>query len=127
MGVSINWLIGRSDEHLAPEFRTEDYALFCHSVVIRLLSELMPLAEDTPEAFNGDLYQINGISHADIAAAAMLDFMSVVNTQAGNASRPKRHFERNFKSICEAAFNSGIQSDFSKIFERKPYTKRLPK
>lgn len=120
LDVSIDWLVGRSDEHLAPEFKTEDYAIFCHSVVLRLLGEMRSLAMRDPKASDTPMYKIGGIEISDIAAAAMLDFIAVVDTQVGNSSRPKGYFESRFDAITKGASKNGDLSAIANLFERKP-------
>lgn len=120
LDVSVDWLIGRSEEAFAPEFKTEDFALFCHSVVLRLLGELIPLAAADPEAFDPSKLSVNGVDHADIAAAAMLDFMQVVRTQRGNSKRPKGYFTEGFRTISERLERRAVPPSFYEILKRKP-------
>ncbi|MDA7427907.1 helix-turn-helix transcriptional regulator [Primorskyibacter aestuariivivens] len=120
MGVSIDWLVGRSPEMSAPEFRSEDYATFCHSVVLRLLSELIPIAASEPGRFDAQLLTIDGRDHADIAARAMLDFMNVVRVQSGNATRPEGYFHRQFDAISKRADRTEKGGSNSVDTARKP-------
>lgn len=106
--VSIDWLLGRTDEKFTPEFTTEDYALFCHSVVLRLLDEVVRTAGKRPEIFDADLLTIDDVPISDVSLAAMLDFMHVVKVQGGNPSRPKGYGVEQFRSISDVAISKGL-------------------
>jgi transcriptional regulator with XRE-family HTH domain len=98
LNVSIDWLLGRVDERFAPELTTEDYALFCHSVVLRLPGQIVTAASERPEAFDAKLYTIDGVSTSDISAAAM----HVVQRQGGNPNTPKEYGIEQFRSIGDS-------------------------
>ena len=117
--VSIDWLLGRIDERFAPEFTTEDYALFCHSVVLRLLDEVVTNAAKNPEAFDADKLTINDVAISDISAAAILDFIHVVEKQKGNPNRPSGYGVEQFKSIAGSAIAKGRPQHVEEILGRK--------
>lgn len=118
--VSVDWLVGRSNERHAPEFTTEAYALFCHSVVLRLLDELIHIAAEDPQAFDQNRRTIAGRDFADIAAWAMLEFFEVVNVQRGNAKRPHGYFQDRFQDASDRAKRNAITRSVSDLLGRKP-------
>lgn len=118
--VSIDWLIGRTDEAFAPEFSTEDYALFCHGVVLRLLADLIPLASNEPSAFDDKKLTIKDVEHTDIAASAMLEFIEVVRIQSGNKGRPEGYFGTKFRVVSESAKQRGTATALNVPLHRKP-------
>ena len=78
LGVSIDWLVGRSDRPTEPGFTTEDYAVFCHSVVFRLLGRILDAEEESPGVLQPP-HKIMGHDHTDLAAWAVLDFTKIVH------------------------------------------------
>ena len=117
--VSIDWLLGRIDERFAPEFTTEDYALFCQSVVLRLLDEVVTNAAKNPEAHDADKLTINDVPISDISAAAILDFIHIVERQKGNSNRPSGYGVEQIGSIAGSANSKGLPQHVEGIPERK--------
>lgn len=104
--VSIDWLVGRSDKPSQAEFSKEDYAVFCHSVVLRLLSRILFEEQSHPGSIDAANLKIMGMDFSDLAALAVLDFMSVVKVQSNHPSRSQDYFHRRFDTLARSAQES---------------------
>ncbi len=92
-GVSIDWLVGRSSPTDTGEFGKEDFAVFCHSAVLHLLTRiLVAVKEDPDNALDPEHYKIMGHEVHETAAVAMLDFLHIVDLQNDHATRQKDYF-----------------------------------
>ena len=118
LGVSIDWLVGRSDRPSDPEFSTEDYAVFCHSVVLRLLGRVLDAEEASPGVLQPP-DKIMGHDHTDLAAWAVLDFTKIVQVQSGNPNRPLKYFHRSYDTLARV----GLEVLDGKPLDSFPYRK----
>ncbi|WP_081531265.1 helix-turn-helix domain-containing protein [Rhodovulum sp. P5] len=86
MGVSIDWLVGRSIESFAPNLRQRDYALGCFNIVMALLHWLR---KEQEKAASSILAQdrIAGNDDATIAARSMMEFVETMQAYAANGHR----------------------------------------
>ena len=117
--VSIDWLVGRSDQATEPEFSTEDYAVFCHSVVLRLLGEILTAEAERPGVLEPPS-RIMGNNFSDLAAWAVLDFTKVVHAQSGNPKRPPKRFNWNFDSLAKKGIDLTEGKPIADLPKRKP-------
>jgi len=120
MDISVDWIVGRSEMSKVPEFKTEDYAVFCHSVVLRLLGELLAAEDQSPGTLNPKDMTVMGYDFAHVAAVAMLDFINVAEVQASNPTRPKGNFQRSFTTLSQTAQERVGASSVGDLSHRKP-------
>lgn len=111
MNVQLDWLVGRSEIAEAGEFTKEDYAVFCHSTVVRLLSKILSEAQKDPATIDPENLRIMGMDFHDLAAVAAVDFIDVVKRQTGNPARPRGYFLRNFESLSRSAVKASAATD----------------
>jgi transcriptional regulator with XRE-family HTH domain len=118
--VSIDWIVGRSDEPSSPAFGREDYAVFCQSAVLHVLIRILDAVKADPTgAIDVEAGRIMGYELHDVAAVAMLDFMAISELQAGHPSRPKDYFKRRFASLSDMALSGTGTTSVMDIKERK--------
>lgn len=98
MSVSLDWLVGRTEN--IDKFEAEDYAVFCHSVVQRLLHSFLDAERANAGIIDVENWRINGQDFSDIAAHSAIDFMEVVNRQRNNPKRPRDYFKKSFDSLA---------------------------
>ncbi|MFN3970892.1 MAG: helix-turn-helix domain-containing protein [Gemmobacter sp.] len=121
LGVSVDWLVGRSENPTASEFSKEDYAVFCQSVVLHVLDRIIDALKDAPgEAVDTSERRIMGYSSFEIATVAMLDFVAIVDLQSGHPSRPKNYFKKDFSTLSDMATEDLGKRSIQDLATRKP-------
>jgi len=120
--VSVDWLVGRDGEAEKPEFTKEDYAVFCHGVVLCLLHDLIGAEAKEGGAIDPTTMTVMGLDMSQLAAVTMLQFLGVVERQSNNPNRPAHYFSRNIESLrllgTEGSFM--LNDTISGSAERKP-------
>lgn len=89
MDVSIDWLVGRTEDSFSPKLNQREYALACFNAALRLLRFLREFEEANP----GPLFTAEtaaGKQDYHIAANAMLDFMEAVRLYQNSGKNPDR-------------------------------------
>lgn len=123
MNVSIDWIVGRSEDHV-PEFTREDYAVFCQSTVLHVLIRILDAVKANPSgAIDPEGGRIMGYELHEVAALAMMNFMAISDRQSSHPSRPKDYFKRNFASLSRMAVDATGVTSVMDLQERKPTTK----
>lgn len=75
LGVSLDWLVGRSDENFSRNLTKKDYAIAAFSAAISVLNEVIELQKENSEPIiKGN--RIAGKEVYDMAANAMFEFTS---------------------------------------------------
>tara|TARA_R110002096_G_scaffold327245_8_gene521207 strand:- start:720 stop:1271 length:552 start_codon:yes stop_codon:yes gene_type:complete len=121
LNVSIDWIVGRSEDTGTPEFTREDYAVFCQSAVLHVLVRILDAVKANPtKAIDAEAGQIMGYDLHEVAAVAMLDFVAISEMQAGHPSRPKDYFKRSYASLTDMALSRAKASSIHDLQERKP-------
>lgn len=89
MDVSIDWLVGRTEDSFSPKLTQREYALACFNAALRLLRTLRA-AEGAASGplFVGEL--VAGRPENLLAADAMLDFMDAVKLYRRSGSNQDR-------------------------------------
>lgn len=77
MGVSIDWLVGRSVDNHSPRLSQKDYAMACFSVVSGLIEWMREQQKASDESIFGH-ESVAGVSDAEVAAKSMLIFVETV-------------------------------------------------
>lgn len=120
LNVSIDWIVGRSEELGTPEFTREDYAVFCQSAVLHVLIRILDAVKANPTgAIDVEAGRIMGYELHEVAAVAMLDFVAISELQAGHPSRPKDYFKRSFASLSDMALNRTQAASIMDLQDRK--------
>lgn len=124
MGVSIDWIVGRSDLSSTSDFTVDDYAFLCQSTVLHVLVRILDAVRDNPAgAINTEARLIMGYEAHEIAAVAMLDFLAAVDLQADHPSRPKDYFKRHVATLSDFAAREVKAASVYELKDRKPETR----
>ena len=120
LNVSIDWIVGRSEDIGIPEFAREDYAVFCQSAVLHILIRILEAVKANPTgAIDVEAGRIMGYELHEVAAVTMLDFVRISELQADHPSRPKDYFKRSFASLSDMALNRTQATSIIDLKERK--------
>lgn len=121
LGVSIDWLVGRSEEKDSSSFTKEDFALWCHSTVLGVLVRVLDAAKADPTgAVDPEKGQIMGQELHNIAALAMLDFLRIVDLQAHHPTRPVGYFKGRIENLTRMAQRETGVASIDALANRKP-------
>lgn len=121
LSVSIDWIVGRTEDHGGADFAREDYAVFCKSAVLHVLVRILDAVKTDPKgAIDAEAGRILGYEPHEVAAVAMLDFMAIVDLQAEHPSRPKDYFKRNFAALSDMAKHRVDVTSVRDLVGRKP-------
>lgn len=77
--VSLDWIIGRSNDGPEKPLEPRDYAICCYTVVLALLDRLIREQEMGREVIDTEKRTLMAIDPHALAAAAAVDFIEVVN------------------------------------------------
>lgn len=75
MGVSIDWIVGRTGNSRDQRLEDRDYALACFSIVKAMLEHLQSLQRERPAQPIIDDRQVGGLEVSEAAALAMSQFL----------------------------------------------------
>lgn len=122
LDLSLDWIVGRTADDPSARFSKQDYAFFCNSVVIALLSRILEVAiEDPSKAIEPKAGKVLGYEVHEVAALAMLDFISCVELQAsGDADAQTGYFKRHFENLSRMVREATGTSSVSGLANRKP-------
>lgn len=89
MDVSIDWLVGRTEDSFSPKLTQREYALACFNSALKLLQHLREFeGSHSGPVFTADT--VAGKRDYHIAAHAMLDFMEAVRLYHGSGQNLDR-------------------------------------
>lgn len=89
MDVSIDWLVGRTEDSFSPKLTQREYAIACFNAALRLLRTLRAAeASSTGPLFVEDL--VAGRPENLLAADAMLDFIDAIKLYHRTGPSPDR-------------------------------------
>lgn len=86
MKVSLDWLVGRAPDSFPPQVSQKDFALACFGVVQGLIGWM----RETQARTDGTIFgpdTVAGVSDAEVAAKAMLDFVERMQVFAATADQ----------------------------------------
>lgn len=119
LGASVDWIIGRTSENAAVTLTQKDYAFACHSIVISVLSSLLSIYERDPEKAIQPGKVMGHYPH-EIAALAMLDFVSMTDGMAARAEVAGDMFKLHFDSLSRMATEETGSTSFRDFADREP-------
>ena len=100
MEVSIDWLVGRSQDSFSPNLRQRDYALGCFNVVLALLEWLRTEQEKTPSPILAS-DTIAGLDDPTIAARSMMEFVETMQLYDATGQRYSEAREDHLRDVEE--------------------------
>ncbi|WP_113912216.1 helix-turn-helix domain-containing protein [Roseovarius dicentrarchi] len=103
MGVSIDWLVGRSADSFSTKLTQKDYALACFAVVSSLLIWVRSKqAQSESSIIDDDSFA--GIPDAEIAARSMMQFVEAIQRYDKTGERVsslRREFQAHMEKALE--------------------------
>lgn len=109
LDVSIDWLVGRSNDSFSRSLTEKDYAISCFSAVLGVLNWLHEKQLDSAISII-ETHSIAGVEDAEIAAKAMLTFVENISIYKDTAGEMGMHRSDLYNTIREALNKDGSEA-----------------
>ena len=120
LGTSVDWIVGRTVRNAAFDLAQKDYAFACYSVVISVLFKLVQEHQRQPEKVIDKNGAVLEQAPYEIAALAMLDFITIVEGFAERPSKFKPTLSSQVDSITEMVRKQTGAAYFGALKNREP-------